>query len=258
MAKFTEEEYRRLASAEFNLLLQNDQVLKDLENSKYDKRAHSCALLEALCLGEFRIGKLPVLPLTAAKWAFLWILGNGFVSDLSNKSDGLATAKHSEDGLATAKRSEDGSDTDIDVMLYILSIPDLADIDCNLHEVPVKASGYRFAPQLPRDELVKEIYDMISRAFLPLAMLPAKKTDNEEAYFDEIWLTAVAGCAARESGESLYYCMHKMSLSTVFALWVNYRRREGTEKISYPVPSEIEKKIADRVDQLGREFLTRP
>ncbi|MBR1951170.1 MAG: hypothetical protein IKA32_01245 [Lentisphaeria bacterium] len=238
MDKFTSEELRRLASAEFNLLLQNDQVLKDLENSKYDKRAHSCALLEALCLGEFRIGKLPVLPLTAAKWAFLWMLGNGFVSDSSDKSD--------------------LSDTDIDVMLYILSIPDLADIDCNLHEVPVKASGYRFAPQLPRDELVKEIYDMISRAFLPLAMLPAKKTDNEDAYFDEIWLTAVAGCAARESGESLYYCMHKMSLSTVFALWVNYRRREGTEKISYPVPSEIEKKIADRVDQLGREFLTRP
>ena len=165
MAKFTEEEYRRLASAEFNLLLQNDQVLKDLENSKYDKRAHSCALLEALCLGEFRIGKLPVLPLTAAKWAFLWILGNGFVSDLSNKSD----------GLATAKRSEDGSDTDIDVMLYILSIPDLAGVDCNLHEVPAKASGYRFAPQLPREEVAKEIQGMISQAFLPLAMLPAKK-----------------------------------------------------------------------------------
>ena len=238
MDKFTSEELRRLASAEFNLLLQNDQVLKDLENSKYDKRAHSCALLEALCLGEFRIGKLPVLPLTAAKWAFLWMLDNGFVSDLSDKSD--------------------GSDVDLDVMLYILSIPDLADIDCNLHEVPAKASGYRFAPQLPREEVAKEIQGMISQAFLPLAMLPVKVSSGEEAYFDEIWLTAVAGCAARESGESLYYCMHKMSLSTVFALWVNYRRRESTEKISYPVPSEIEKKIADRVDQLGREFLTRP
>ena len=238
MAKFTEEEYRRLASAEFNMLLQDDPVLEELENQKYDKTAHYVALLEVLQLGEFRIGKLPVLPLTAAKWAFLWMLGNGFVSDKSDKSD--------------------GSDVDLDVMLYILSIPDLADIDCNLHEVPAKASGYRFAPQLPREEVAKEIQGMISQAFLPLAMLPAKKTDNEDAYFDEIWLTAVAGCAARESGESLYYCMHKMSLSTVFALWVNYRRRESTEKISYPVPSEIEKKIADRVDQLGREFLTRP
>ena len=245
MDKFTSEELRRLASAEFNLLLQDDPELKALESCKYDKRAHSCALLEVLGLGEFRIGKLPVLPLTAAKWAFLWMLGNSFVSD---KSDLLATAKH----------SEDGSDNDLDVMLYILSIPDLADIDCNLHEVPAKASNYRFAPQLPRDELVKEIYDMISLAFLPLAMLPCKTLNNEEAYFDEIWLTAVAGCAARESGESLYYCMHKMSLSTVFALWVNYRRRESTEKISYPVSVEIEKKIADRVDQLGREFLTRP
>ena len=86
-------------------------------------------------------------------------------------------------------------------------------------------------------------------------MLP-RKTGEEEAYFDEIWLTAVAGCAARESGESLYFCMHKMSLSAVFSLWVNYRRRESTEKISYPVSAEIERQITERVDLLGREFLT--
>ena len=237
MNPLTPEELRRLASAEFNSLLQDDPVLKELENLKYDKRAHSCALLEVLGLGEFRIGKLPVLPLTAAKWAFLWILGNGFVSDLSDQSD--------------------LSDTDLDVMLYVLSVPSLADIDCTLHEIPVKTSGYRFAPQLDRNDIIREIHGMISQAFLPLAMMPVK-TSSEKAYFDEIWLTAVTGNAARESGKDLAYCMHKMSLSTVFALWVNYRRRESTEKIDYPVPSEVEKQIADRVDQLGREFLTRP
>ena len=237
MAKFTEEEYRRLASAEFNMLLQDDPVLEELENQKYDKTAHYVALLEVLQLGEFSIGKLPVLPLTAAKWAFLWMLGNGFVSDSSDKSD--------------------LSDTDIDVMLYILSLPDLSEIDCALYAIPAAASKYRFAPGLPRDEVIREINGMICQAFLPLGMLP-RKTGEKDAYFDEIRLTAVAGCAAGESGETLFYCMNKMSLSTVFSLWGNYRRREGNEKISYPVSAEIERQITERVDQLGREFLTRP
>ena len=92
-------------------------------------------------------------------------MGNGFVSDSSDKSD--------------------LSDTDIDIMLYILSLPDLAEIDCTLHEIPAAASKYRFAPGLPRDEVIREIHGMICQAFLPLAMLP-RKTGEEEAYFDEI------------------------------------------------------------------------
>ena len=39
---------------------------------------------------------------------------------------------------------------------------------------------------------------------------------------------------------------------------INTRRRESSEKIAYPVPSEVEKQIADRIGQLGRDFLTRP
>lgn len=151
----------------------------------------------------------------------------------------------------------DLSDTDIDVMLYILSLPDLSEIDCALYAIPAAASKYRFAPGLPRDEVIREINGMICQAFLPLGMLP-RKTGEKDAYFDEIRLTAVAGCAAGESGETLFYCMNKMSLSTVFSLWGNYRRREGNEKISYPVSAEIERQITERVDQLGREFLTRP
>lgn len=238
MTTFSPDELKRLAGVEFNSLLQNDPVLKKLESLKYDKRGHTCALLEVLGLGEFRIGELPVLPLTAAKWAFLWILGNGFVSDLSDQSD--------------------LSDVDLDVMLYILSLPDLSEIRCALHEIPAAASKYHLAPGLPMADVIREINTMIAQSFLPLAMLPNTQSSSEEIYFDEMWLTAVAGCAARESGESLAYCMHKMSLSTVFALFVNYRRRESSEKIAYPVPAEVEKQIADRIGQLGREFLTRP
>ena len=238
MTTFSPDELKRLAGVEFNYLLQDDPVLKELESLKYDKRGHTYALLETLGVGDFRIGKLPVLPLTAAKWAFLWILGNGFVSDKSDRSD--------------------LSDTDLDIMLYVLSLQNLADIDCALHEIPAVAAGFRNIPGLPMADVIREINTMIAHSFLPLAMLSKTQSSSEEIYFDEMWLTAVAGCAARESGESLAYCIHKMSLSTVFALFVNYRRRKSTEKIAYPVPPEVEKQIADRIGQLGREFLTRP
>lgn len=239
MKDFTEEQYRLLAGNAFNELLRNDPELKELESLKYNKSIHARVLLETLGIGAWYIGKLPVIPLTAAKWAFLWALGNGFVSDKSDLSD--------------------LSDIDIDVMLYILSIPDLSDINCALHEIPAKAANFRFAPQLPLQEVVFEINSVIQQAFLPLAMLPGKQENGEESYFDEIWLTAVAGCAARESGMPLNFCMNKMSLSCVFALWINYRRREDREaqQIKYPVSAEIEQKISERVDQLASEYLTK-
>ena len=55
----------------------------------------------------------------------------------------------------------DLSDTDIDIMLYILGLPDLSEIDCALHEIPAAASKYRFAQGLPRDEVIREIHGMI-------------------------------------------------------------------------------------------------
>ena len=136
-------------------------------------------------------------------------------------------------------------------------MPDLSEINCALHEIPAKAANYRFAPQLQLSDVIIEINTMIQQAFLPLAMLPGRQENSEDAYFDEIWLTAVAGCAARESGMPLNYCMHKMSLSSVFALYVNYRRREGSEaqQIKYPVSAEIEQKISERVDLLASEYL---
>lgn len=237
MKNFTEEQYSLLASNAFNEFLQNDIKLKELESLRYDKSIHARVLLETLGVGTWYIGKLPVMPLTAAKWAFLWILDNGFVLDRSDKFD--------------------LSETDLDVMLYILSVPSLSDINCALHEIPAKAANFRFSPQLPLDDVIIEINAVIQQAFFPLAMLPGKQENCEEVYFDEIWLTAVVGCAARESGMPLDYCMHKMSLSSVFALWINYRRREGSEaqQIKYPVSAEIEQMISERVDLLASEYL---
>ena len=77
------------------------------------------------------------------------------------------------------------SDVDLDVMLYILSLPDLSEIRCALHEIPGLAAGFRNIP-LQREIIVQEINTMIAQSFLPLAMLPKTQSSSEEIYFDEM------------------------------------------------------------------------
>ena len=67
------EELQQLAGPEFNRILAEDPVLAELEKQKYNKILHSRVLMDCLGLGDYRIGNLPVRPLTAAKWAFLCI-----------------------------------------------------------------------------------------------------------------------------------------------------------------------------------------
>ena len=68
-----------LAGKEFNEILAGDHILKELEKARYNSAAEKHLLLEVLDLGDYRIGKLPVRPLTVAKWSFLWLLESPFV-----------------------------------------------------------------------------------------------------------------------------------------------------------------------------------
>ena len=88
-----------------------------------------------------------------------------FQSDLS---DLLAAPERSAGGSDLSDKSE-LSDVDLDVMLYILSLPDLSEIRCALQEI-----------------IVQEINTMIEQSFLPLAILPKTQSSSEEIYFDEM------------------------------------------------------------------------
>ena len=68
-----------LAGKEFNEILAGDHILKELEKARYNSAAEKQLLLEVLDLGDYRIGKLPIRPLTVAKWSFLWLLESPFV-----------------------------------------------------------------------------------------------------------------------------------------------------------------------------------
>ncbi|MBO7146609.1 MAG: hypothetical protein J6W81_02550 [Lentisphaeria bacterium] len=232
--KFTPEEYRLLAGKEFHDVLELDPELKLLEQQKIDKTLESRVLLEVTGTGHHRIGRIRVYPLTLAKWSFLWILENPFVC-----------------GGEIYKE-------DLDMMLYLLSLEELEDVPENLHELPGSASGYCDASGLDPEEILLEIKNMIRVAFHPLEMLPENQNDPDENSFpDAVWLTLIGGIAARESGMTLEYCLHRMSLSAVCSLYVNFRKRECTDSAQiYRRPSaDVAKKIAERISFLGEEFL---
>ena len=224
-----------LAGKEFNEILAGDAVLKELEKSRYNSAGEKQLLLEVLQLGDYRIGKLPIRPLTVAKWSFLWLLESPFVI-------GGAV------GLG-----------DLDVFLYVLSLMDLRELNCSLEKIAKRADGYALAADLEAGELIDEVKNVIKSAFLPFDMMPLKTSGDsgESGIYDGIWASFMASTAARESGMSFDYCLHRMSLSTVCSLIVNWNRRERVDggQIRRRIPQEIEEKITARIDALAKGYI---
>ena len=238
MSRYTAAELQLLAGAEFNRFLADDPELQRLESLKYDKNAETRLLLEVMGLGDFRIGKLPVRPLTAAKWAFLWMLENRYA-------------------VGGAIRV-----IDLDVALYIFSLFDLRDLrkaGGALWEIPGKAAGYSKATGLALQELYREVAAWRDAAFRPLELMPPAGVSDEPVRYDAQWLTRICGVAARETGEPLEKVMYEMNLSTICCVYVNFAQRESAEphQFRHRPDAALEAQISARIDQQAREFLNR-
>lgn len=230
---YTPDELALLAGPEFNRILAEDPVLTELESRKYNRAMDSHVLLEVMGVGTFRIGALPVLPLTAAKWAFLWMLQSPFVCQ----------------GKATAQ--------DLDVLLYILACPDIRTLNIPLSDIPAAASGYSAAPAQPISETVRDAQTLIMSAFHPLTLLPAAgPTSDATPAYDGIWVTRIAGIAARESGHNYMFCLHDLSLSACCAFYANWRAREDGKELRPHNSAETESAIQQRIEELTKQFLT--
>ena len=224
-----------LAGKEFNEILAGDHILKELEKARYNSADDKQLLLEVLGLGDYRIGKLPVRPLTVAKWSFLWLLESPFVIG----------------GAAEIR--------DWDIFLYILSQMDLRELNCPVEKIAENATGFALAAGLDAETLIEEVKNIIKSAFLPFDMMPLKTSGDsgESGIYDGIWASFMASTAARESGMSFDYCLHRMSLSTVCSLIVNWNRRESVDggQIRRRIPQEIEEKITERIDTLAKGYI---
>ena len=230
------EELTRLASKKFSDLLAADPVIRDLRSRLTDRKDAIPAALDALLLsGGDRIGDLPVLPLTAAKWAFLWTVENPFVIG-----------------------ADQASAIDLDIFLYVLACPDLRKLDFSLTNLPVEARDYAAATGLETNQLIREIQSVIGNAFSPLAMLPKSDSgSSEEVFYDGAWLAWIASIAVRESGLPYDRLIYEIPLSLLCNFYVAWRRRESPvgDQIRRPQSSEIMERINARVEELGKEFL---
>ncbi len=233
------EELNRLASKEFSEILAADPVIKDLRASLTNRKDAVPTAFDALLMsGGDRIGNLPVLPLTAAKWTFLWICGNPFVSS-GNKV----------------------SEEDVNIFLFVLACPDLRKLDFPVTRLAAKARDYSAATGLDIQQVIREIQTVVNTAFSALSMLPrAENGDSGEALFDSAWLAWIASIAVRESGMPYDRVIHELPLSLVCNFYVSWRRRESIDgdKIHRPQNGEILDRINARIEELGKAFLNGP
>ena len=229
------EELTSLSSKDFAAVLAADPIILDLRSRLTDRKDAVPAALDALLLsGGDRIGNLPVLPLTAAKWAFLWVIESPFVTG--------------EDSV---------SETDLDIFLFVLSCPDLRKLHFLITRLSVKSSSYASATGLDMEQVIREIQSVINSAFSPLAMLPKSDSSPDKVFYDGAWLAWIASIAVRESGMPYDRVIHELPLSLVCNFYVSWRRREciDGDKIHRPQNGEIMDRINARVEELGKEFL---
>ena len=230
------EELTRLASKDFSDLLAADPVIRELRSRLTDRKDAVPAALDALLMSAGnRIGNLPVLPLTAAKWAFLWTIENPFVIG-----------------------ADHASSIDLDIFLYVLTCPDLRKLDFPLASLPVEARDYASATGLEIDQIIREIQSVIANAFSPLAMLPRSDGGGSgEVFYDGAWLAWIASIAVRESGLPYDRLIYEIPLSLLCNFYVAWRRRESPDgdQIRRPQNGEIMDQINARVEELGKEFL---
>ncbi len=239
----TAEQLRALAGPEFNARLAADPELAELQRHLHDRDNIIPGVLAAMMIQPgLRIGSLPVRSLTAAKWAFLWMLKNPLVLPGGKTEDGSAQ---------TISQSE------LDVFLFVLSREDLRNIDIPLASIHGAASGYAAATGLDPERLMAELRAVIEDAFEPLSMLPPSGGGSGEMSFDGSWLAWIGGVAARESLLPYDRCIHELPLSLVCDFFVSWRKRESVDgdKIRRPPRADIMEKISARIEEMSDDFL---
>lgn len=218
-------------SSEFQKLLEEDPILAELGRERIDRGEELLSLQEMLG-GLLRIGDVAVQPITPALWSFLWVIGNRYTTEIQ-KVDEL----------------------DTDIFMFLLA-HGVRNLDFELDELPVRASGFCAAHDLDVLDAVRELVRTINCAFRPLEMMPMPvNTDPDARRYDADWLANITGIVARETNETAREIMFNMPLSTCFYYYINAERRNDTKGIiRRRTPAEVNAAILERVDELGEQF----
>ena len=231
---FTENQLRTLAaSAEFQRLLAEDPHLRELEESKYDRRDEYLGLRNAFRFS-FSLGPLELHPPTPALWAYLWATGNAYASDC-----------------------EHADDLDTDIAVFLLS-KGWEELEHAPAEIAAAAIGFCGKNGIDYEEAKNLICELISRAFRPLRMLPERASEKTSVppVFDIDWLTKLCSIVARECNENASHVMFEMSLGACCSYFIQAMRRKnpGTD-IRRRNNAELCREIYEYTMHLAKEYL---
>jgi hypothetical protein len=227
----TPEQHLFLAnSAEFQKLIADDPVLKELDDSKIDFDLEGLLLWDALG-GFTEICGMKVSPLTPAIYSNLWLMRHPLATGGKPRYHDVCTA----------------------VFMLTHSFAESAGDDFG-KRAEKYAAEISLTPEIAPD-VWRELVGMVERAEFPLKMLPQTHSGGEPVY-DADWLLSVCSVAAAEAGITLRDAALNLPLSVVYGLMV-VRARKANPSASYRkhTPEWISKATLARVNELGDAYL---
>lgn len=229
---FTAEQLQFLAaSRDFDVALQNDPVLNEIEASRIDYARERLLLFEAV-RGTLTIcGDIVIRPITPFIWCYLWTLNNPFVC------------------------GETCTAQDCAVFVYLLThAPSDLSYDTIEKDAREYADSIRLLDRL--DEFYAELVELVKTTLSPLDMLQKTQGSHEKPVFDVDWLLSVCSIAAQEANISAVRVALELPLSAVFGYMViRARKAHPGEVYSHHMPEWCSKNYIERVQQLKEQFI---
>ena len=218
----------RMQSPEFAKILENDPVLKELEDARSNPRDEVAAIAQLLG-GGYSVNDLPLRPLTAADWSLWWALDVAFA------------------------RGRGPEERDVDIALWFLVRP-FDRIQGSFKAIDAAAKGFCAMVGIDWTEGAGVITTIIDDAFRPLGLLPpCGPGDGEPPKFDADWLSAIMAIVAR----LMQYPAHKIAverpLSEVcyFFVWAR-AQADPKMQVRRRTPADLCGAIWERTLELAR------
>lgn len=219
-------------SAEFQELISKDPVLDELDRERINREDEFFSVCEFLG-SPLLVGGLPIQPITPAIWSFLWSIGNAY-----------------------AFRGPKVIEWDTDIFLRLLNAG-FRGITGTKDEILRESKGFCRANGADPEAAEADLFDLIQKAFRPLAMLPASMIRNpsEPPAFDADWLLNISSIAAQRANMPIREAAFNLPLSTCFYLWIGKLRENDLNNSIRPRTSEeLAKEYYLRVEELGKTF----
>lgn len=217
-------------SQEYQNILKDDPILRELENSKYSTPGELANLFDLFGTPCSILGK-PIQFLSPAVWAFLSALESPYT------------------------RGKEPSEADTDLFFFLLC-KGLKLENRQFTAIVEKSFGFCKNLGLDWNEVKKHLFGLINRTFAPLNMLPPSPVDEgNKTSFNSLWLAGIVSLTSRMTGLPVHSVMFDMPLSSCFYYNLVYIRENSPKRTVRPrTTSEIDKQIFDRTMELGAQF----